>query len=190
MLLQKNIKEHRDPFYSQIWAKLVPSKVESFVWKLSLERVPSLVSLAARGVVPRQDFLCIGCLNCDESGQHLFFECDFFYKVWMECLRWWGVHSALHNRCKTHFFQFLGLLGTSREKPQLWLVVWYATVWEIWKARNRRMFLEAEIIVTHLVERIKGQSWCWIFACSKDFCYPLSCWCDNPALCVGLQGYS
>lgn len=185
-LLLKNNHDQRDAFYMQIWAQLVPSKVESFVWKLSLDRVPTLVNLASRRVEPRQDRLCIGCLKSDETGQHLFFECNFFYMVWMECLRWWGVHSALHNNCKFHFFQFMGLLGTSKEISRLWMVVWYTTIWEIWKFRNGRMFTEAEINITELLERIKLQSWRWVSARSKTFCYPLSCWFDSPGECVGL----
>lgn len=127
-LLQNSTLSQREPFYSQVWSKLVHSKVESFVWKLSLDRVPTLVSLASRGVVPRQDLLCIACTNMVETASHLFFECDFSYKVWMECLRWWGIHSAFLNECRGHFFQFVGLIGTHKNNLQLWKVVWFATI--------------------------------------------------------------
>lgn len=87
-----------------------------------------------------------------ETVLHLFFECDFSYKVWMECLRWWGIHSAFLNECRGHLFQFVGLIGTHKNNLQLWKVVWFATIWEIWKMRNGRLFNDTEVDIQQLVE--------------------------------------
>lgn len=38
---------------------------------------------------------CIFCKKEEESVRHVFFECEYSYKLWMECLSWLGIQTAL-----------------------------------------------------------------------------------------------
>lgn len=93
-------------FYNQFWHKYAPLKVAGFTWRLALDRVPSKVNLANRGMVHLANELCMGFHAAEESASHLFFECTFFSEVWRQMLHWLGFMTALHRECRVHFNQF------------------------------------------------------------------------------------
>lgn len=49
-----------DVFYKALWVKSVPLKIQTFIWKLAKNRLPTLVNLAARGMVPMTERTCKG----------------------------------------------------------------------------------------------------------------------------------
>lgn len=69
----------------QVWNKLVPLKVTTFVWKLMWNRVPTKDNLIKRGTLRDTQSICPACSQMEESANHLFFECDVTYKAWAGC---------------------------------------------------------------------------------------------------------
>ncbi|GJZ15101.1 RNA-directed DNA polymerase, eukaryota [Tanacetum coccineum] len=58
------------------WDKTLPHKVNIFIWRLALDRLPHSWNLSARGI----DIPSISCPSCNgnvESSSHIFFDCDF-----------------------------------------------------------------------------------------------------------------
>ncbi|GJU67845.1 RNA-directed DNA polymerase, eukaryota, reverse transcriptase zinc-binding domain protein [Tanacetum coccineum] len=56
------------------WDKTIPRKVNIFMWRLSLDRLPHRLNLSLRGM----DIPAISCSSCNanvESANHIFFEC-------------------------------------------------------------------------------------------------------------------
>lgn len=49
--------------------KIVPRQVNTFIWRLSLDRIPTRFNLSKKGL----ELLSIGCPVCVESVQHMFF---------------------------------------------------------------------------------------------------------------------
>ncbi|GJT33969.1 RNA-directed DNA polymerase, eukaryota, reverse transcriptase zinc-binding domain protein [Tanacetum coccineum] len=59
---------------STSWDKIIPRKVNIFMWRLSLDRLPHRLNLSLRGM----DIPAISCSSCNanvESANHIFFEC-------------------------------------------------------------------------------------------------------------------
>ncbi|GJW15168.1 RNA-directed DNA polymerase, eukaryota [Tanacetum coccineum] len=61
--------------HTTTWDKSIPRKVNVFMWRLSLDRLPHRLNLSSRGM----DIPAISCPSCNanvESANHVFFECD------------------------------------------------------------------------------------------------------------------
>ncbi|GJX15971.1 RNA-directed DNA polymerase, eukaryota, reverse transcriptase zinc-binding domain protein [Tanacetum coccineum] len=66
---------------STSWDKIIPRKVNIFMWRLSLDRLPHRLNLSLRGM----DILAISCSSCNanvESANHIFFECIIDSDLW------------------------------------------------------------------------------------------------------------
>ncbi|GJT99863.1 RNA-directed DNA polymerase, eukaryota, reverse transcriptase zinc-binding domain protein [Tanacetum coccineum] len=63
------------------WSKTLPRKVNIFVCRLSLDRLPTRLNLSLRGLdIP--SIMCPMCNNVVESVDHVFFGCDLSSNVW------------------------------------------------------------------------------------------------------------
>lgn len=94
-------------FFKGIWCNLVPSKVAALAWKIGLQRMPTMANIIRSGVQIQNNLngVCVLCNDQVETTSHLFFECNFSYSVWMTCLKWVGLSSALPNDGRMHFLQ-------------------------------------------------------------------------------------
>ncbi|GKE01179.1 RNA-directed DNA polymerase, eukaryota [Tanacetum coccineum] len=66
---------------STSWVKIIPRKVNIFMWRLSLYRLPHRLNLSLRGM----DIPAISCSSCNakvESVNHIFFECIIASDLW------------------------------------------------------------------------------------------------------------
>ncbi|GKF56860.1 RNA-directed DNA polymerase, eukaryota, partial [Tanacetum coccineum] len=72
------------------WIKSIPIKVNIFAWKLHLDRLPTRVNLARRGVQVLSSS-CPVCNTDQEDVPHLFFLCDVAKDVSRLICRWWNV---------------------------------------------------------------------------------------------------
>jgi len=65
-------------------------------------------------------------------------------------------------------------------------VIWFASVWVIWKERNNRVFQNAVTIPSVLVEQVKLNSFLWLKSTRANFVYRYHDWWQNPILCMGV----
>ncbi|GJU94435.1 RNA-directed DNA polymerase, eukaryota [Tanacetum coccineum] len=69
---------------STSWDKIIPRKVNIFMWRLSLDRLPHKLNLSLRGM----DISAISFSSCNanvESVNHIFFECIIASDLWNSC---------------------------------------------------------------------------------------------------------
>ncbi|GJR71988.1 RNA-directed DNA polymerase, eukaryota, reverse transcriptase zinc-binding domain protein [Tanacetum coccineum] len=95
---------------STTWEKSIPRKVNIFIWRLSLDRLPHRLNLALRGM----DILTISCSSCNanvESANHIFFECTIESDMW----------KLVYRCCDISFVQAL-----SFEAFKDWFSSWHA----------------------------------------------------------------
>ncbi|KAL4561476.1 hypothetical protein LXL04_033642 [Taraxacum kok-saghyz] len=71
---------------------LVPRKVNIFVWRILLDRIPSYVALSARGIELNSILYPI-CGKAPEVLQHLFGRCDVAVSIWEAVTRWLQIPS-------------------------------------------------------------------------------------------------
>ncbi|KAE8725734.1 hypothetical protein F3Y22_tig00008146pilonHSYRG00076 [Hibiscus syriacus] len=81
-----------DDFWNLVWAKLAPLKVEAFVWRAALQRIPSLVDLARMGVVNLESVTCVLYSRDPETINHLFCHCSIVWRLWQKWALRWNIH--------------------------------------------------------------------------------------------------
>ncbi|GJV22277.1 RNA-directed DNA polymerase, eukaryota, reverse transcriptase zinc-binding domain protein [Tanacetum coccineum] len=69
------------------WEKTLPRRVNIFLWRMSLDRLPHRLNLSTRGI----DIPTIWCPSCNgnvESAGHILFECDLVKEIWSLVRKW------------------------------------------------------------------------------------------------------
>ncbi|GAU24262.1 hypothetical protein TSUD_48500 [Trifolium subterraneum] len=67
-----------EDFASFLWVKSVPLKVNIFIWRLFLNRLPTNDNLLRRGVIEVHHDLCSTNCGKAEDAVHLFIQCDVY----------------------------------------------------------------------------------------------------------------
>ncbi|GAU32903.1 hypothetical protein TSUD_152630 [Trifolium subterraneum] len=97
-----------EDFASFLWVKSVPLKVNIFIWRLFLNRLPTKDNLLRRGIIEVHQELCSTNCGKAEDAVHLFIQCDVYSQVWHLVLNWLGLSTALHVSLGGHAEQFAG----------------------------------------------------------------------------------
>nr|GFA46989.1 RNA-directed DNA polymerase, eukaryota [Tanacetum cinerariifolium]GFA47533.1 RNA-directed DNA polymerase, eukaryota [Tanacetum cinerariifolium] len=87
--VRKHIDEHSLPslFSCTRWYKMIPKKVNVFMWRMLLDRLPNRLNQSSRGL----DIDSISCMVCNghvESNDHIFFTCDTAVAIWNLVRSW------------------------------------------------------------------------------------------------------
>ncbi|GKA45607.1 RNA-directed DNA polymerase, eukaryota, reverse transcriptase zinc-binding domain protein [Tanacetum coccineum] len=69
------------------WDKSLPRKVNIFIWRLKLNRLPLRLNLSSRGI-EISEISCPFCNGNVESNTHIFYECTFPKEIWRTTRRW------------------------------------------------------------------------------------------------------
>ncbi|GJZ88066.1 RNA-directed DNA polymerase, eukaryota [Tanacetum coccineum] len=144
------------------WLKLVPIKVNIFVWKLQCDRLPTRNNLVRRGVhVPHA--CCPVCETGTEDVAHLFFLCEVARDVSRLICRWWNISWMQVGSFAEWLDWFTSIRLGSRLKSVLkgvFLVAW----WSIWGFRNQHLFWAQKPRRHVLFDDIVTRSFIWIQA--------------------------
>nr|GEY79614.1 RNA-directed DNA polymerase, eukaryota, reverse transcriptase zinc-binding domain protein [Tanacetum cinerariifolium] len=104
-----------------IWNKLVPKKVNIFVWRARKGRLPVRVELDRRGI-DLDLVLCPSCNNVVESCAHSLVNCDLAMSVWEKIFRWWKLGHA-NAFTIDEFFSSLGNVNALGTLSNIWQAV-------------------------------------------------------------------
>ncbi|GKC33866.1 RNA-directed DNA polymerase, eukaryota, reverse transcriptase zinc-binding domain protein, partial [Tanacetum coccineum] len=72
------------------WNRCVPIKINVFMWRLLLNKLPSRVNLDRRGI-DVGSILCPICQDDVESVYHLYFSCEMAKDLWDLLAKWWEL---------------------------------------------------------------------------------------------------
>lgn len=157
------------------WIKWCPPKINAFIWKLLLDRIPTRVNLRKRKILHELVSPC--CFLCnedvDETSSHLFFNCSFSSKIWSALGNWLDTNITMMGDAKEHLEAFSNLCP--KKSKELWLSLWHGTIWLIWLARNEKFFKGKVLNQGEVFEKIKSNVWSWLKAkdgipSSYNFC--------------------
>jgi hypothetical protein len=81
-------------------------------------------------------------------------------KVWREIGKWIGVSFVIPPSLSTLFEFFKGCARNTKIRKGF-VLIWHATIWCIWKARNSAIFSNGYFLPSEIVEAIKVMSWKW-----------------------------
>ena len=66
-------------------------------------------------------------------------------------------------------------------------IIWFASVWVIWKERNNRIFNNVTLHPSVLLEKVKLNSFLWIKSKQVAFLYSYHDRWKHPLQCMGAQ---
>uniref|UniRef100_A0A251TXQ6 Putative RNA-directed DNA polymerase, eukaryota, Reverse transcriptase zinc-binding domain protein n=1 Tax=Helianthus annuus TaxID=4232 RepID=A0A251TXQ6_HELAN len=148
------------------WNSWAPIKVNFLAWRLSLDRIPTLMALARRQV-NLESTICRFCGEMDESADHLFVGCGFTQVVWDFVARWCNIRPFYALDVKDLVNMHMHVNG-----PRKWQKAYYTviltTIWSIWKCRNEVIFNQKEPKMERLIEEIRTLSYLWVRNRSKS----------------------
>ncbi|GJV66860.1 putative RNA-directed DNA polymerase, eukaryota, reverse transcriptase zinc-binding domain protein, partial [Tanacetum coccineum] len=78
------------------WCKALPRKVNIFMWRLRLDRMPHRLNLSKRDM-DINSILCSVCNNGMESSEHLFCSCEVAVNVWRLIRLWRDAQLPVFN---------------------------------------------------------------------------------------------
>jgi len=168
-----------------VWHRHVPSKVSLLVWRLLRDRLPTRGNLMRHGVLPSSDVLCVVGCDCIESATHLFLHCTVSAGLWVLVLNWLDISFVHDGEFQHHFLQFTKMAGMPFSTQVFFRIIWFATIWVLWRERNNRVF--KNIVSSHvaLIEKVKLHSFLWLKSKQVAFDYSFHDWWRHPTLCMG-----
>jgi len=173
---------------SSLWYKDVPLKVVLFAWRLFRDRLPTKDNLLRRGVIliDHNSRECVARCGSNESSDHLLLHCNIFGSVWHCIYRWLDIYAAVPLYVTDHFNQFSYGGGISKVRHSILQVIWFATVWEIWKERNNRLFKDKYCSVLQVVDKIKSLAFMWLKENFASLPFNYHGWWLSPFTMVGI----
>ncbi|TYG85797.1 hypothetical protein ES288_A13G084000v1 [Gossypium darwinii] len=125
--------------FDKIWKLKVPPRVRSFLWMISIDRLPTKVFLIRRGMkLNRLRDGCPWCYSDQETAVHLFFPCNFIVSFWRKILDWWEVKWRPFQGF-SDFFIFCKNVAYTGVIKSLWMIS-VSACWSVWLARNELVF--------------------------------------------------
>ncbi|GJU14888.1 RNA-directed DNA polymerase, eukaryota, reverse transcriptase zinc-binding domain protein [Tanacetum coccineum] len=142
------------------WYKVLPRKVNIFLWRLYLDRLPHRLNLSSRGM----DIQSISCPMCNgnvESSSHIFFECDIASEVWRMVRNWCDIplpSFSSHDQMRS----WLCSWQVSKEKNHRVTVIFASLCWWLWRYRNNVTFCAHPMRKSDLFDNIRSSSYNWL----------------------------
>ncbi|GJX76510.1 RNA-directed DNA polymerase, eukaryota [Tanacetum coccineum] len=116
---------------STSWDKIIPRKVNIFMWRLSLDRLPHRLNLSLRGM----DIPAISCSSCNanvESANHIFFECIIASDLWKLVYRWCEIPFVQALSFEA-FKDWLSSWHAPKEKKHMLFIISTSVLWWLWR---------------------------------------------------------
>ncbi|KAJ0442266.1 putative reverse transcriptase zinc-binding domain-containing protein [Helianthus annuus] len=98
------------------WSKWIPSKCNMFMWRVFLDRIPTLSALRKRNINVGNG-LCILCGEVEETTDHLFSACRFITGVWLGIASWCKIAPLFFFSAKDvlSVTDFTAISGSKKE---------------------------------------------------------------------------
>ncbi|GJR15589.1 RNA-directed DNA polymerase, eukaryota, reverse transcriptase zinc-binding domain protein [Tanacetum coccineum] len=155
---RKHIDEHIiiSGFTTTRWPKCVPIKVNVFMWRLSFDKLATLVNMDRKGI-DVASLLCPVCCEYVENANHLFFSCGMSRDLWARLARWCDLNiSELSNL--SDWMSWLDTCQVTKKARLILEGIAASMLWSIWKFRNDLIFSVSKPKKTTIWEFIVNQS--------------------------------
>nr|GEU38675.1 RNA-directed DNA polymerase, eukaryota, reverse transcriptase zinc-binding domain protein [Tanacetum cinerariifolium] len=161
------------------WIKTVPIKVNIFVWKLYLDRIPTRSNLVRRGVQVSST-LCPVCNVSVEGSSHLFSSCDVATSISRLICRWWNLPWTPFGSY-SEWLEWFKYIRLGSKCKGILEGVFYVSCWCLWKFRNQLLFVTQKPRKDVLFDDIVSRSFTWSLYRSKHI-FSWDSWLQHPYL--------
>ncbi|GJW25890.1 RNA-directed DNA polymerase, eukaryota [Tanacetum coccineum] len=155
------------------WSKVIPIKLNIFMWRLALDKLPTRNNLAKRGIIAPCS-LCPICRMDIESRDHMFFRCPIALDLIRLFSRWWSIQipSLLDYTAWEAWIAGLRL----KKLQKLVLEASFSSLWwHIWVFRNAYLFSDKKPLKGLIFDNFVSQTYDWV----SNRCKILKCnWVD------------
>ncbi|XP_076902898.1 uncharacterized protein LOC143557791 [Bidens hawaiensis] len=138
----------------------VPIKVNCFIWKLLMDRIPTKITLSYRGI-SMGDCMCALCGVTVETSQHLFVKCKVARLVWSNVHDWVKIPKLNYSDSVKELLVYPTQHTSNKEERLAIQSISAVTCWMIWISRNEVIFEGAPFSVSKVVHDIKTASFLW-----------------------------
>ncbi|GKA15089.1 putative RNA-directed DNA polymerase, eukaryota, reverse transcriptase zinc-binding domain protein [Tanacetum coccineum] len=120
------------------WLKVLPRKVNVFIWHFIMDRLPTLLNLSLRGIeIPSIE--CPICNSGMESVEHIFFDCDVASNIWRLVRVWTDIDMPSFSSWFDWYCLFDDWRASRSDKDRVHVII-VALFWCLWRFRNSVTF--------------------------------------------------
>lgn len=165
-----------------IWITLTPPKVNIFMWRVMLDRVPTRDNLN-KMKLDLNSLLCPVCGFTTETINHVLFDCPAAIEVWKFIERWWSISFPAVKSLES---MLNGVNSTYKDKQVKEAVeaIIFISCYCMWCFRNRCVFDNPPPRKDSLLDQIVEKSFFWLLArCKGSDKIPIT-WRYHPFDCI------
>ncbi|XP_071709026.1 uncharacterized protein [Rutidosis leptorrhynchoides] len=170
--------DQQDPSQPTLWCKYAPIKINVFIWRLKLRRLPTKLNLVAKGL-ELDDGICCVCSNDFEDDLHLFTNCATSMDIWSALAAWFNLDIPTWNSLDGIWNWVDGVPINGKQRMIIRVII-LATLWNIWRLRNSIIFKDSKFRKCHVVDSIIVDSFNWLYARYKKSSINWTGWLQNP----------
>ncbi|KAJ9547561.1 hypothetical protein OSB04_020104 [Centaurea solstitialis] len=148
-----------------VWLPIVPKKVNVFLWRLRLGRIPTRVALDNMGV-DLDSCLCPRCGLEVEDFDHAFLKCGEVKLLWSKVGKWWNKPLTGIDSVVQFLQEDADLVRTFKGKAW-WVGVKWVFLYLLWSHRNRLVFHNDKIRLDECFYKWQRLAFEWISNKSK-----------------------
>ncbi|GKB28130.1 RNA-directed DNA polymerase, eukaryota [Tanacetum coccineum] len=164
--LVSDVRKHIDdclllnPLPCTRWCKVIPRKVNIYMWHLFLDRLPHRLNLSLRGL-DIDSIMCPLCNNHVESNAHVFFSCDIARDVWSLVRGWCDSKFPSPSSFDDWDVWYPSWKASKYLKTQAY-VIFASSCWVLWRFRNNVTFHSQVMRKCDIFDNIRLFSFSWL----------------------------
>nr|XP_027103028.1 uncharacterized protein LOC113724320 [Coffea arabica] len=127
--------------WNTFWKLPIKYKLKIFVWKCINNGIPTKAQIFHR--TRRGESICCGCGEKEESIEHILLQCKIAKEIWKFALvNWDGLEDQ--TGCFKQWWTSMMMQARTRQGGEDHIALTVNVLWQIWKARNTRIFNSAQ----------------------------------------------
>nr|GEX64210.1 RNA-directed DNA polymerase, eukaryota [Tanacetum cinerariifolium] len=162
----RRIPRGEDPNATR-WNRCIPIKVNVFLWRLFLNKLPTRVNLNRKGIDVAST-LCPICCEDVKTVKHIFFSCEMAKDLWALTARWWELDIPICSNI-LEWCLWIDSLHLYSKAKSLLEEVGGKLMWSMWRFRNQLVFSIPPPKKTVLWDFIVSQYFLWISSRNPKF---------------------
>ncbi|KAJ9557504.1 hypothetical protein OSB04_012118 [Centaurea solstitialis] len=125
-----------------LWNNLIPRKINIFMWRSRMGRIPTRVALNDRGI-DLDSILCPWCGEEVENIDHALVNCREVKNLWIRLGKWWSKNLEGIGSLSQLIQEDVAILKAYKGRS-IWIIVKWAALYLIWQDRNNTIFKQSK----------------------------------------------